>query len=212
MTWWHRLWSPFARFIHLNHKENPMPFLEDVAKDIENRFAFHPPTSTNVGDAHSKVRSILATAASDALAVADVVAPGPTRELSLAVTALDEAMMWLNAHIARHQTAPATPPPVLPAVTTQAAAGVVQTAPVAEAVPDVPVAPELPPVEAASIPVTPAPEAPDPGPDANVAPPAPAEAPAPVEPSLDTVAQPSAPAAPVADPAPPVDPTTASAS
>lgn len=64
--------------------------------DLENRFAFHPATDDVTREAHQAIRSIML---STAMLVEDVCPPG--REKSLAVTKLEEAMMWANASIAR---------------------------------------------------------------------------------------------------------------
>jgi len=66
--------------------------------DLYSRFSFHPAT-TITGPMHAEVRD---RAYAFALAMRDLVPPG--RELSLALTKIEEAMMWSNAAIARNQT------------------------------------------------------------------------------------------------------------
>lgn len=63
-------------------------------KDVLHRFAFHPATPTT-GPRHDALRHIFGDVA---LAVLEIVPPG--RHQSLALTALQEAMMWGNAGIA----------------------------------------------------------------------------------------------------------------
>lgn len=65
--------------------------------DLINRFKFHPATDVT-GPKHDMVRTMCLQLAAE---LCDVVPPG--RELSLAITALEETMMWANAGIARNQ-------------------------------------------------------------------------------------------------------------
>lgn len=66
--------------------------------DLNNRFAYHPPSTTAIGDKHAEVRANCAS-----LAVwLDAELPDG-REKSLAITSLEEVMMWANAAIARNQ-------------------------------------------------------------------------------------------------------------
>ena len=65
--------------------------------DLDNRFNFHPATDVT-GPKHEEVRTRMRVLAQ---ALTLLVPPG--RELSLAITAMEEAMMWANAGIARHQ-------------------------------------------------------------------------------------------------------------
>lgn len=126
-----------------------MSWITTAIEDITHRLTYHPSTTDLVAQAHKDVRGILAKAASDALAVADAVAAGPTREISLALTALEEADHWFHAHIARNQpttavipplvvpaaapvVAPAATAPVTAAVTTEAPAAVTTAAPATE--------------------------------------------------------------------------------
>jgi len=68
-----------------------------ITKDhLENRFAYHKPPNEAVASLHQAVRDVcLATA----LAILRATPPG--REQALAITKLEEAMMWANAAIAR---------------------------------------------------------------------------------------------------------------
>jgi hypothetical protein len=68
-------------------------------QDLENRFAYHKPESDEVSMAHESVRHACLTAA---LSIVSDTPPG--REQSLAITKLEEAMMWANAAIARTQS------------------------------------------------------------------------------------------------------------
>lgn len=65
--------------------------------DLLNRFTFHPVADPKQGELYSEVRA-------KALALAqwlDHVSPD-SRELSLAITHLEEVVFWTNAAIARH--------------------------------------------------------------------------------------------------------------
>ena len=65
---------------------------------LAHRFAFHPADTDEKRNRHERVRNVcLATA--DTLI--ELTGP-PTREQSLAITKLEEAMMWANAAIARN--------------------------------------------------------------------------------------------------------------
>jgi hypothetical protein len=66
------------------------------SQDIIHRFAYHPPPDEHVANLHSHIRAIMSGAAAE---VEANVPPG--REQSLAITKLEEAMMWANAGIAR---------------------------------------------------------------------------------------------------------------
>lgn len=66
--------------------------------DIEHRFAFHPATDEEKRLRHGSVRHACLVAA---MQINDLAPDG--REKSLAITALEEAMMWGNAAIARAQ-------------------------------------------------------------------------------------------------------------
>lgn len=65
--------------------------------DIDNRFSFHPATDVT-GPKHDSIRG-------ECMALAytlDALIPD-SREKSLAITHLEEVMMWSNAAIARNQ-------------------------------------------------------------------------------------------------------------
>ncbi len=63
---------------------------------MDRRFDYHPSNSPESVEAHEAVRSTLKAAA----IVVDETCPDG-REKSLAVTAIEEALMWANAAIAR---------------------------------------------------------------------------------------------------------------
>jgi len=70
------------------------------ADEIEKRFTHHPPTGEKVA-VHENIRLIyrqLADEVSNTL--------GESREKSLAITALEESLMWANAAIARNPLPP----------------------------------------------------------------------------------------------------------
>jgi len=64
-------------------------------KKIENNFTYHAPT----GDQATKYERIRSMGKADAYLIDDMVPDG--REKSLALTKLEEAVMWANAGIAR---------------------------------------------------------------------------------------------------------------
>jgi hypothetical protein len=64
--------------------------------DIEWRFGYHPPSTEAIVRAHERVRRACADLAHE---IESLVPPG--RELSLAITKLEESMFWANAGIAR---------------------------------------------------------------------------------------------------------------
>lgn len=66
--------------------------------DLDKRFDYHPPSRSDVADRHEKVRQACKGAAA---VLADMVPEG--RELSMALTDLENAMMHGNAGIARNQ-------------------------------------------------------------------------------------------------------------
>lgn len=65
--------------------------------DLLNRFTFHPVKDSTQGDLYGEVR----TKALEYASWLDSVAPD-SRELSLAITKLEEVVFWTNAAIARH--------------------------------------------------------------------------------------------------------------
>jgi hypothetical protein len=68
----------------------------DVA-DLANRFKFHPASSEYVAQSHETIR---ATCGQFANALNGLLPEG--REKSLAITKLEEVMMWSNAAVARN--------------------------------------------------------------------------------------------------------------
>jgi len=74
--------------------ESPTSPLKD---SLAHRFQFHPADAQNTQEAHESVRAVCLLAAAkivDATGYA-------SREQSLAITKLEEAMFWANAAIAR---------------------------------------------------------------------------------------------------------------
>jgi hypothetical protein len=67
-------------------------------RDLDNRFAFHPASTQNRQDDHSAIR-VECRGLADFLN--DRLPEG--REKSLAITHLEEVMMWSNAAIARQK-------------------------------------------------------------------------------------------------------------
>lgn len=67
-------------------------------QDIEKRFTYHPPKITNDYDPFLLVRT---QAKNFAALINDLVPEG--REKSLAITKLEEVVMWANAGIAREE-------------------------------------------------------------------------------------------------------------
>lgn len=68
------------------------------ADEFDKRFGYHPPSAGGIVEAHEAVRAAARTFAE--IVNANTV---PGREQSLAFTAIEEAMMWGNAAIARAQ-------------------------------------------------------------------------------------------------------------
>lgn len=71
--------------------------------DLAQRFDYHPPSDDSIRHAHEEVRYALLTVAR----VINELCPDG-REKSLAITKLEEAMMWANAAIARKQSVGST--------------------------------------------------------------------------------------------------------
>ena len=66
--------------------------------ELDHRFAFHPAADEEKRNAHSSVRTLLASAASDLNGwIPD------SREKSIVMTKLEEAMFWANAALARQK-------------------------------------------------------------------------------------------------------------
>lgn len=70
---------------------------ERVRADIENRFTYHKPIEGQ------PARYELLRASAKKFALEIVANSPPSREQSLALTKLEEAMMWANAAIARNE-------------------------------------------------------------------------------------------------------------
>jgi hypothetical protein len=64
--------------------------------EIRHRFAHHPPATPRVVSLHEQTRAVCLHAA-----VWVINNTRPSREQSLALTAIEEAMFWANAAIAR---------------------------------------------------------------------------------------------------------------
>lgn len=63
---------------------------------LENRFGYHPPTRPSIVDQHQEIRNrcfVLAQRFTELIP--------ESRELSLALTKLEEVMFWANAGVAR---------------------------------------------------------------------------------------------------------------
>lgn len=65
---------------------------------MDNRFDYHQPRSEDVKEAHGEVRDLLKSCAIELEAILP-----ESRELSICITKLEEAMFWANAGIARNQ-------------------------------------------------------------------------------------------------------------
>ena len=73
--------------------------MHDLRKhDLDNRFSYHPPRKPEVATEHERIRRLHRHLAGE---LAETLPE--SRELSLAVTKLEESMMWANAALARHQ-------------------------------------------------------------------------------------------------------------
>jgi len=75
---------------------------KETYNEIQNRFTYHQPKGDQA-ERYIKIRGafgVLATMLHD-------LCP-PSRELSLAITKLEEASFWANASIARNETEPPT--------------------------------------------------------------------------------------------------------
>lgn len=66
-------------------------------EDLENRFTFHPVKDDEQAAKYEQIRDV---AGSFSSMIVGLCPPG--REVSLAITAIEEAVMWANAAIARH--------------------------------------------------------------------------------------------------------------
>lgn len=68
-----------------------------VPNDLKNKFTYHPPKD----DQPRKYESLRAEALNMAIMISTFCPP--SRETSLALTKLEEAIMWANASIARNE-------------------------------------------------------------------------------------------------------------
>lgn len=67
-----------------------------MSEELMNRFMYHPARTLEVQDQHTRIREASALFASLVVSLTPV-----SREQSLAITKIEEAMMWANAAIAR---------------------------------------------------------------------------------------------------------------
>lgn len=72
-----------------------------MTPDLEHRFAFHAAQTEEKRNLHTSMRQ----ACCEAARTIDEKAPD-SREKALAITKLEEAMMWANAAVARSQKEP----------------------------------------------------------------------------------------------------------
>jgi|SRR5882724_4400145 len=75
----------------------PLKITEEVMLDLRNRFEWHPPANDKIAKDHGKVRN---SCLDLAITIKLLVPNG--REQALALTHLEEVMMWANAGIARN--------------------------------------------------------------------------------------------------------------
>ena len=67
-----------------------------MEEDLDNRFQFHPATTESKQAIHEAVRELYHDVATWAIANIQT-----SRELSTALTKLEESMFWMNAGVAR---------------------------------------------------------------------------------------------------------------
>jgi hypothetical protein len=79
-------------------RETAMPLPDD---EISKRFRYHPPNQARL-ELHEGIRQSFWSLAAELNALPDGKDPRGSREKSLALTALEESLMWANAHIARN--------------------------------------------------------------------------------------------------------------
>lgn len=70
--------------------------------ELARRFDYHPPESQDIVERHEQVREVCFGAAEELI----MLTGAPSREQSLAITKLEEAMFWANGAIAREIRAP----------------------------------------------------------------------------------------------------------
>jgi hypothetical protein len=68
-----------------------------TSDELKRRFNYHPADTEDKAERHEQVRGVCLDAADQLVTLTGP----PTREQSLAITALEEAMFWANAAIAR---------------------------------------------------------------------------------------------------------------
>lgn len=66
-------------------------------EQLEHRFGYHPPPTPDIAASHGLIRSACLETAKTVVELTGA----PSREQSLSITALEEAMMWANADLAR---------------------------------------------------------------------------------------------------------------
>jgi hypothetical protein len=71
----------------------------DETEELARRFQYHPPTTEKARSDHEFMRSVFREAADHAV---NTLPKKAGRELALCLTKIEEAMMWANAGIARH--------------------------------------------------------------------------------------------------------------
>lgn len=76
----------------------PADTSRNLHQRIEHDFSYHPPSTDEIRFRHEQVRENLKGVAQVLVALTF-----PSREQSLMLTKLEEAMFWANASIARHQ-------------------------------------------------------------------------------------------------------------
>lgn len=74
------------------------PISDEDAKRLDNNFKHHPPLDVGQARKYEEIR-----AAAKSLAMKLVNYCPPSRELSIALTELETAVMWANASIARNE-------------------------------------------------------------------------------------------------------------
>lgn len=77
----------------------PVYYTLTTREDVINRFVYHPPKSDEAIEMHANVRWALKDVA---IFLLDTLPE--SRETSLAIKSLEEAMFWANAAIARNQS------------------------------------------------------------------------------------------------------------
>jgi hypothetical protein len=93
-----------SRALHVccrSSSEKERPIIHITNDELARRFNYHPPTTDEKIERHHQVREACRSAAEE---VIEATGP-PSREQSLAITHLEEAMYWANAAIAREITA-----------------------------------------------------------------------------------------------------------